>query len=293
MKRLLLLFGFLFLFSFSSFSQEYTIDGKSYNLQTEVEGTITLLWNVIDGEYRYFIKKGNELTELKNSRVDGDYQEEFKDVLRLYTNEAPGEIEDTKLTLSSLKAYFDTYNKAMDPSYQVEGPNIDLQLRLAPFVGVSNAIFTENPRNALLLVLGADLELVDELKLRRHAVVLRFKQTIENSDFEYNETQFSLNYRFKFVKSDKVDVFVNGKFAAYTYSTRDDEVNPLFGMPGEPEFLSKSGGDLSAPATFGLGADIVIGSGRLFITYNDIVGIGVDSNGEFPTDFSVGYKFNL
>ena len=124
-------------------------------------------------------------------------------------------------------------------------------------------------------------------------MVLRFKQTFENSDYKYNASQFSLNYRFKFVKSSTVDVFVNGKFVAYTYSSRDDLPNQNFGMPGEPEFFSKSGGDLSAPATFGLGADIALGNGQLFITYNDIVGLGVDSNGEFPIDLTVGYKFGL
>lgn len=294
MKRLLLLLGLFFCLSFSGFAQQYTIDGKSYNLQTEVDGTISLLWNVIDENYRYFIKKGDNISELKNSRDEsGKYQEEYKDVLKLFTSDAIGNVNKTKLTLSSLKQYFNTYNKAVDPSFESGEENIALALRLAPFAGVSNAIFTENPKNALLLTIGADLELVDEVKLRRHSVVLRFKQTIENSDFKYNETQVSLNYRFKFVKSEKVDVFVNGKFAAYTYSTRDDEPNPKFGQPNEPEFFSKSGGDLSAPATFGLGADFVLGNGRLFVTYNDIVGIGVDSNGEFPIDFSVGYKFNL
>jgi len=36
-----------------------------------------------------------------------------------------------------------------------------------------------------------------------------------------------------------------------------------------------------------------LGNGYLFFTYNDIVGLGIDSNGEFPVDFTLGYKFNL
>jgi len=294
MKRLLLIFGFILAScSYAFAQQQYTVDGETYSLKTEVDGTIELLWNTIGEDYRYFIKKGNDIAELKNTRNDNGYSEEYKDVLRLFTKDSPGDIDKTKLTLASLRNYFRNYNKRVDPAYNDSTESIALKLRLGPFAGISNAIFTDNPTNASLLVVGADLELIDEVKLRRHSVVLRFKQTFENSDYKYSASQFSLNYRFKFVKSSTVDVFVNGKFVAYTHSSRDDLPNQNFGMPGEPEFFSKSGGDLSAPATFGLGADIALGNGQLFITYNDIVGLGVDSNGEFPIDLTVGYKFGL
>ena len=35
----------------------YNVDGTFYDLKSEVSGTIDLLWNIIDNEYRYFIKK--------------------------------------------------------------------------------------------------------------------------------------------------------------------------------------------------------------------------------------------
>ncbi|MCW5518571.1 hypothetical protein J1N09_01880 [Aureitalea sp. L0-47] len=294
MKRLLLIFSFVLASCTFTFSQQqYTVDGESYSLQTEVDGTIELLWNVIDDEYRYFIKKGNDIAELKNTRTDSGYSEEYKDVLRLFTRDSQGDVDKTKLTLASLRNYFRSYNKRVDASYDDSTENIDLKLRLGPFVGVSNAIFTQNTENATLFTAGADLELVDEVKLRRHSVVLRFKQTFENSDFTYNASQFSLNYRFKFIKSETVDVFVNGKFVAYTYSERDFEVTTTVDGMTTTFIQSASGGDLNVPGTFGIGADIQLGSGQLFITYNDIVGVGVDSNGEFPIDFSVGYKFGL
>ena len=36
---------------------QYTVEGHKYTLNTEVEGTITLLWTTVNDEYRYFIKK--------------------------------------------------------------------------------------------------------------------------------------------------------------------------------------------------------------------------------------------
>jgi hypothetical protein len=86
---------------------------------------------------------------------------------------------------------------------------------------------------------------------------------------------------------------VNGKFVAYTYSERDFEVMSTVNGMTVTTIEPASGGDLNVPGTFGIGADIQLGGGHLFITYNDIVGVGVDSNGEFPLDFSVGYKFGL
>ncbi len=294
MKRLLLIFGFILAScSFSFSQQQYTVDGQTYSLKTEVEGTISLLWNTIDEEYRYFAKKGSTIIELKNSKTNGKYQEEYKDVLKLLTADSPAGVDKIKLTKPSLRAYINSYNGRVDPSYTAGGENIKLQLRFGPFAGVSNAIFTGNPMNTNLLIVGADLELVDEVQLKRHSVVLRFKQTFENDDFAFNSSQFSLNYRFKFVKTATFAIFVNGKFVAYTYSTRDDFEIPDPNNPGEILFVSNSGGDLNAPATFGLGTDIKLGNGLLFVTYNDIVGIGVESNGEFPIDISVGYKFRL
>ena len=59
--------------------QEYTVDGQTYSLKTEVEGSLSLLWNTIDNNYRYFSRKGSEVVELKNSKLDGKYQEEYKE----------------------------------------------------------------------------------------------------------------------------------------------------------------------------------------------------------------------
>lgn len=274
--------------------QQYQVNGQTYSLKTAVVGPISLLWNSIDGNYRYFAMKGQTITELTNNLSEGKYQEEFKDVIREITEGKWGGIEKTNLTLPSLIDFFNQYNKFVDPHYAIEEKKIDLQLSLGPFAGFSNEIFTDNPSNSILLLLGADLELTDQVMLKRHALVLRFRRTLENNDYKYNASQFSLNYRFKFIYSPTFSVFANVKFAAYTYSSRDDIPNPAFGTaPGQPEFFSLSGGDLSAPGTLGLGADYTLGNGELFVTYNDIVGIGVDSNKRFPIDFTAGYRFRL
>lgn len=292
MKSFLSIFVCLFLFSTALHAQQqYTVDGQTYNLNTEVEGTLTLLWNTVNGEYRYFSKKGNDIAELKNTKQNGDYQEEYKEILKQQTSDAAVSTNKVKLTLPSLHNFFAEYNKKKDPNFSEEEKSIDLNLRLGLFAGVSNSIYTKNPTNALQAVAGIDFELVDAVKLKRHAMVLRFKQTFESNDYKYSASQLSLNYRFKFVKTPKFDAFVNCKFAAFTHSKREILVP---GGPVDAGVLeSVSGSDFSAPITFGIGADYKVGNGYITFNYDDIVGLSVDSNGEFPIDFTLGYKFNL
>ncbi len=123
-------------------------------------------------------------------------------------------------------------------------------------------------------------------------MVLRFKQTFESSDYKYTASQLSLNYRFKFVKTPKFDAFVNCKFAALTFSKRE----LTYVLESDPPTViteNSSGSDFSAPVTFGIGADYKVGNGYITFNYNDIVGLNVESNDEFPVDFTLGYKFNL
>jgi len=295
MKRLVLLLIILGCYTSSHAQKTYTIDGTSYSLKTEAEGELTLLWNTIDEEYRYFAKKGNDITELKNTERNGEYQEEYKETLRLLTSDENMKVEDVKLTTAGLRNFFNTYNARKDADYKAVDKSVKLVTRIGPFLGASNAIFTSNDTNETLLTAGLDVEITDEMKLRRHAVVFRFKQTFSNDEFDYSASQLSLNYRFKFVKSSTIDVFANAKIVAYTYSNVTVVTGFGQGPADEPVAITeeRKGGDLNTPASFGLGANIALGGGHLFITYNDIFAIGLDSNGEFPLDFSVGYKFSL
>lgn len=293
MKSLLSIFVFFF-FLFSATiqaQQEYTVEGQTYSLNTEVEGSLTLLWNSINGEYRYFSKKGNEVVELKNTKQNGDYQEEYKDILNQQTSDASVSTEKVKLTLPSLHDFFAEYNKQKDPNFSDSKQSVELQFRLGLFGGVGNSIFSENPTNELQPLAGVDFEIVDNVKLKRHSMVLRFKQTFQSSEYKYSASQFSLNYRFKFVKTPKFDAFINCKFASLTFANTEEIIIGL--DEADQPIYGEKGSDFNAPITFGIGADYKVGNGYITFNYNDIVGLNVDSNGEFPVDFTLGYKFNL
>jgi len=290
MKRLLLLLAFAC--SLSLYAQtNYTIDGKEYSLSTEIEGTLSLLWTTKGGTYQYFSKKGTDLTALINTKIDGEFQEEYKQVLQSQTKDQGMSTDKVKLTLPSLKEFFSEYNQKVDPNYPDLPPKAKLKARLGFFGGMTNYPFFSNPDNTLLPQIGAEVEIVDEVKLKRHSMLVQLRQLFATSDYDFSSTQISLNYRFKFVKSDAVDLYINTKFADYVYITQDiDDPNG----DGDPEdAISGSGGNFRAPFALGLGADIPLGNGFLTVAYNDIFALNLEDNGDFTVDFSVGYKFSL
>ena len=302
MKNLLsyLLLAFLLLATTGNAQETYTIAGNTIELKTEVEGAITLLWNTIDNEYRYFLKKGDEIIELKNTRVDGKYQEEYKQVLEEQTRDESVSVDKLKLTTSSLKLFFVEYNKLKDPNFESDLKPLKLKVRLGAFAGITNAIHSVNPNNESLPLLGFDFEIIDNNHLNRHALVLQFKQVFESSNHKYSSSEFSFNYRFKFVKTKKLDVFVNMKFASYAFVTAlnyNDAEIPI-DEDGEPYDENETpvayeSDDFRFQLNFGLGADYKLGNGYLTFNYNDIISATQDSNGEFPLEFALGYKFNL
>jgi hypothetical protein len=270
--------------------KSYTVDGTSIELKTEIEGPLTLLWNITDGNYRYFVKNGATVNELKNTKVDGDYQEEYKAELQKQASDTSLEVSKLKFTKTSLSSFFNNYNKSKDPNYVDTEKGIKLKTRLGAFVGVTNSVFSENPTNQTLPTMGVDFEIVDHNLLKRHSLVLRFKQTFESSDYKYSASQFSLNYRFKFIKKEKLAVFINTKIAGYNYDSRQVEVNE---DNATPYLTTVSNGNFEALLNFGIGADYALGNGYLTFMYNDFVSVVQESNSEFPLDFSLGYKFNL
>jgi hypothetical protein len=279
-----LLTGF---FSKVTAQEQYTIDGKTYILKQQTTGDLILLWTTQNGEYVYFIKKEETFYPLTNTKSGGTFKEEYKKQLQTLTADKNLAVDNLKLTLADLTKFVNNYNSLKSGVTQISPKT--LELRVGIFGGISNAIFTSNPTNQNLPTIGAELELIEKVKLKRHSIVLQFKQFIESGDYKYNASQFSLNYRFKFIKKEKIAVYVNTRFATFTASSLTQDII-------EDDLLTtkkSTGSDFQAVALFGLGIDYALANGFITFGYNDIAGIGVDSNGEFPLDFTLGYKFNL
>lgn len=286
MKYLLIILAIFF--TQVSFSQQsYSVNGENLSLYAEAEGNLTLLWNSFDGNYRYFIKKDNEIVELKNTKVNGVYQEEYKDVLKNYTN---ADTSKVKLTKADLVKAVDAYNMQNDASYVSKTTSVQLKTRLGGFVGITNYPYFVNPDNTALPQFGAELEIIDDVKLKRHSLALLLRHILGNNNYDFSSTQVSLNYRFKFVKTETFDIFVNTKIADFVHVSQDLSFTD---NNGEVTNISASGSEFQAPFGIGVGADIALGNGFLTILYQDIFALNLNDNGEFSIDFVLGYKWNL
>jgi hypothetical protein len=290
MKKIIYLFCLVLSFSFAEAQETYTIDGEILELKTEVDGELDLLWNIIDSKYRYFIRTDDDtIVELKNTEIDGKFQQDYKTLLNELTNDSMS-TKRLNLTLFSLKEFIDTYNSTADSSYQSTAVRNTLHFRIGVFGGITNSPFVTNPENLTTPLFGGELEVLDGAQISRHAIFLQAKHVIEQDELQYTTTEFALGYRFRVINKASFSLYGNMKFATLNFSNATILVN------NDDIITTEEISDISfdVPFIFGIGADIRI-TENSFITlaYNELFALFLDNQGNFSQDFAVGYKFNL
>lgn len=291
MKRFFLIIGVLLMFIQLKAQKTYNVNGQDLVLKTEVEGELDLLWNIIDNQYRYFVQTSDgNIIELTNTKdANNNYQEEYKTVLAELTSGSTFDMKKLSLTLFELRDFLDKYNKTKDSNYTSTATFDKLQMRAAIFGGITNHPFVDNPENIKTALIGAELEIFGTSDIPRHSGYIQLRNTFENDDFEFKTTQISLGYRLRFIKTKPINVFGNFTFATLSFtSAQVPDLNNL------PATVKESATSFDVPLIFGLGADIRIAEGH-FITlgYNELFALLIDNQGNFPVDFTIGYRFNL
>jgi hypothetical protein len=290
MKKIVCLFCLVFSFTFTEAQEKFTIDGEVLELKSEVDGKLDLLWNIIDGEYRYFIRTENgSVIELKNTKSNGKFQQEYRTLLNELTNESMS-TKKLNLTLFSLKEYIDTYNSNSDSSYQSTAVRNKLQFRLGVFGGLTNSPFITNPDNLTTPLFGGELEVLDVDQISRHAVFLQAKHVLEQDELKYSTTELALGYRFRVINKATFSLYGNMKFATVNFSNATVVIDN--GDDVSIEEISQTAFDI--PFIFGVGADIKVSENSyITLAYNELFALFLDNQGNFSQDFSIGYKFNL
>ncbi len=291
MKKLFFLFCIIAFNSSLIAQQTYTINDETLTLKTEVDGTIDLLWNTINGQYRYFIKeKDNTITELKNEKgTDNKYHNQYQQTLQKLTNNSASKV---KLTLYSLKKFINEYNATQDPNYTFTDGKAVLKSRLGIFGGITNHRFLDNPNNIKSGKLSAEFEIFGLKLMTKHAGFASVKHNFSKNEYDYTATQIALGYRYRFINKSCFNIYGQTKFVTYTFS-EFKEIVTLDTNPNIPVEIVDSGSALDAPFIFGLGADFQIGNGYLSVIYDSLFALLIDNKEQFPIDFSIGYKFNL
>ena len=287
MKKILLFILLCFAFQINYSQENYTINDETLELKTEIDGKLDLLWNIIDGKYRYFIRTENgTVTELKNTKdFNKKYLEEYKTVLsNLTNNKATNKL---KFRLYDLIGFIDAYNASNDSSYVSISTKSKVQFRLGFSGGITNNPFVGNPENIKVLQIGGELELFEESTLPRHSGFLQIRHTFDDNNFNYSTNEFSLGYRYRIINKSTFSIYGQVKLATLNITgfTFNDE---------NGEQVSSNETSFDVPFIFGIGSDIKIGDNSyITLIYGELFALFLDNQGNFSTDIALGYKFNL
>lgn len=272
--------------------ETFIIEGDTLELRREVKGPLSLYWTTQDKDFRYFVQKGDRIVELRNTRPPNAEKKLFREQLGELTADAKINTKDVKFALYSLKHFVNLYNARVKEDYEYNAATANIQHRLGLFSGISNNPYTENPENILVPVLGLEYEFLDPNLAPRHSAFVHLRQSFTRDEFRYSSTQLSLNYRFKMFYFSGWDLHLDAELATFYYS--QDRIY-IRNEEGEITAIKDdSGFSFTAPFNFGIGTDIrITENGFITLSYNDVVSIVMDSNGNFPIDFTVGYKYRL
>jgi len=292
MKKIIFLL-LLTLVCFRNTAQEkYTVNGATHELKSEVTGAIDLLWNIIDKEYRYFVRKDGIITELFNTKGnEKKFKEEYKQTLIALTKGSYQDTNNVKFTLYSLSEFVNNYNNTVDPNYISTAIVTKLKSRLLVFGGITNNPFIINPDNIKTPLFGAEIEVYEGDFSPRHALFFEVKHVLEHADFKYSTTQLSLGYRFRFINSENFNLYANVVFGTYNFSK-----NTFTYVDQNDELITQENtiNGFDAPLSFGIGADFKVSpNGFITFTYNELFALLSENKGNFSTNFALGYKFNL
>lgn len=289
MKKLFLFAFLCFLNSIYIFGQkQYTVNGETLLLKTEVEGNLDLLLLEQEKGYRFFIQDSNgNIAELVTTKdLDGTYFGEFRDTLEAFTKDSNMSAREVGFNKYSIKKYVIAYNKQGARRYAYTDEKVTAQARLGIFGGITNHPLVFNPNNISTAYGDVEFEVFEKKERPRQSGFISLEQTFKNQDFDYTSTIIALGHRFRFINKSRVAVYTNFQFATYTFSK--------YTMATENSEATERSNAFRVPLILGLGTDIRISdTSYISVIYNEIYAILVKNNGNVPVNISLGYKFNL
>ncbi len=267
----------------------FSFEGKDIALTYEEKGELSLLAYYPESRYskndvRFFLEKNNELIELT--------QENYKENLMTYAANVDLDIMTLRYNIRDLSRIVRKYNGGDNDYNEASG----LNARLGLLGGLGN--FTEytdlqNPTNANIPFLGAEVEVYSETQYLRSSGFFQVRHAFGNDDFELTQTEFVLGYRFKFINTSWFHLYGETELISlFNYKlTYLDDTLEFF---NEPTLITDSGFQLGTPVTLGLGMAIkLFNETYLTLNYSNMLRLGEPTRSDFPVDVRAGIKFRL
>lgn len=267
----------------------FSFEGKDIALTYEEKGELSLLAYYPESRYskngvRFFLEKNNELIELT--------QENYKENLMTYAANVDLDIMTLRYNIRDLSRVVRKYNGGDNDYNEASGLNARLGLLggLGNFTEYSNL---QNPTNANIPFLGAEVEVYSETQYLRSSGFFQVRHAFGNDDFELTQTEFVLGYRFKFINTSWFHLYGETELISlFNYKlTYLDDTLEFF---NEPTLITDSGFQLGTPVTLGLGMAIkLFNETYLTLNYSNMLRLGEPTRSDFPVDIRAGIKFRL
>ena len=272
---------FFLLLGFSGFSQkEYQVNGESLLLYVEEEGELSLLTERSTRDYRYFLKKDDQLVELT--------KENYREKIDEYTASIDLNTRKLDFTRRDLSMIVLKYNYGGEDAMDSKS---NVHVRLGLWGGQSNFIMFRSEDDNQIPFAGIEAELYSEEDYPRNSLLLQLRKSFPTDDFELDITEMMIGYRFKIIDTRIFHFYAEAElisFGSYDETFLELDNNDV------PTEISESYTALNTP--LGIGAGMAI---RLFnetfltLNYSNIYKFGEDMRDDFSVDLRAGVKFRL
>lgn len=265
-----------FIVFIASAQNKITIDQKTYDVKLLQEGELSLYSEKTTGDHLYIMSYKDEHVLLQKN----NYRQQIQTLLDRSLS-----MRSISFRTRSLVIFTERFNHRVDDKVD------KLSLGLSVYGGVSNQFLFTNPNNEKYGVAGAELELSNRKMFRRHSLFFQFNQTINTTDYDFNLSQLTLNYRFRFIDTKYFYAAANVEFFSLNYVSFE---NSYYNQDEELVVEDEETTALDTPISFGASLNFNLSKvTTIFVSYNDFVALGVNDNGETPLDFSLGLRFAL
>ncbi|GGE37614.1 hypothetical protein GCM10010832_17310 [Psychroflexus planctonicus] len=269
------------LFSLSSFAQEqYTVNGEELMLYVEEEGKLTLLTERSTRDYRFFLKKEDQVVELT--------PENYKQKIDEFTSDVDLNTRKLGFNRRELSRVILKYNYGGEDEM---GSQSDVSIRLGVWGGQSNFISYENDQDELIPFAGIELEVYSETDFKRNSILAQVRKSFPSEEFELDLTELMIGYRFKVIDSKYFHFYLEAELITFG---RYDETFLEEQTSGGPTPVNQTGTSLNTPVGLGAGMALRIFKGSyLTLGYSNLVKLGESTRSDFPIDVRAGFKFRL
>lgn len=259
------------------------IESTPVELRKATDGTLDLYYGLFQRQYYFYVQtEAGVLVALEEHPESSNF---FKTKLSQLTS-GYGIPDSLDYELKSIQNYINAYNQSIDPNYKAYKLPAKIAWHATIFGGMTNNPFVSNDDNVLNPFLQLEFEFSENIIAPRHTGFFQVRYSFPSDKFDYQSTELSLGYRFRFLRKERFNVFAQVRAVSFNSSevTLVQELSEVT--------IERSAFD--APFVFGVGADFKLGK-KSYITfiYSELFAIFTENQGNFPLDFAIGYKLKL